>query len=64
MSRDENSGQEFVNKTWVHDFKGEVKDAQESEIDQKATFDPDHVSWRLFLHKFGYLILKTIEQKF
>jgi len=44
MSRDENSGQEFVNKTWVHDFKGEVKDAQESEIDQKATFDPDHVS--------------------
>lgn len=41
MSHDENSGSEFVNKTWVYDFKGEVKDAQESEIDQKATFDPE-----------------------
>jgi len=35
------SHNEFSNKTWVYDFKGEVKDAKESEIDQKATFDPE-----------------------
>jgi len=35
------SENEFMNKTWVYDFKGEVKDAKESEIDQKATFDPE-----------------------
>jgi len=32
---------EYFNKTWVYDFKGEVKDATESEIDEKATFDPE-----------------------
>lgn len=32
---------EYFNKTWVYDFKGEVKDATESEIDEKTTFDPE-----------------------
>jgi len=32
---------EYVNKTWVYDFGGEVKDAKESEIDEKTTFDPE-----------------------
>jgi len=33
--------EEYHNKTWVYDFKGEVKDAKESEIDEKTTFDPE-----------------------
>lgn len=32
---------EYRNKTWVYDFKGEVRDAKESEIDEKTTFDPE-----------------------
>jgi len=32
---------EYSNKTWVYDFKGEVRDARESEIDEKTTFDPE-----------------------
>jgi len=32
---------EYHNKTWVYDFKGEVKDSKESEIDEKTTFDPE-----------------------
>jgi len=31
----------YYNKTWVYDFKGEVRDSTESEIDEKATFDPE-----------------------
>lgn len=40
-SSNEDVIEEFRDKTWVYDFKGEVKDAEESEIDQKATFDPE-----------------------
>ena len=32
---------EYQNKTWVYDFRGEVRDANESEIDEKSTFDPE-----------------------
>jgi len=32
---------DYRNKTWVYEFKGEVKDAEESEIDEKTTFDPE-----------------------
>jgi len=33
--------QVYYNKTWVYEFKGEVRDSQESDIDEKATFDPE-----------------------
>jgi len=33
--------EEYQNKTWVYDFRGEVRDANESEIDEKTTFDPE-----------------------
>lgn len=33
--------EEYHNKTWVYEFKGEVRDAKESEIDEKTTFDPE-----------------------
>ena len=29
------------NKSWVHEFKGEIRDAGESEIDEKTIFDPE-----------------------
>ena len=32
---------EYQDKTWVYDFRGEVRDASESEIDEKTTFDPE-----------------------
>jgi len=32
---------ELKNRIWVYDFRGEVKDANESEIDEKAIFDPE-----------------------
>jgi len=31
----------YINKTWVYDFKGEVRDSKESDIDEKTTFDPE-----------------------
>jgi len=33
--------EEFKNKTWLYEFKGEVADGPDNEIDEKATFDPE-----------------------
>ena len=33
--------EEYQDKTWVYDFRGEIRDAKESEIDEKTTFDPE-----------------------
>ena len=30
----------YKNKSWVYEFKGKIRDAGESEIDEKIIFDP------------------------
>ena len=32
---------DYKNKSWVYEFKGEIRDAGESEIDEKTIFDPE-----------------------
>ena len=41
--------EEYQDKTWVYDFRGEIRDAKESEIDEKTTFDPE-IFFNIFLH--------------
>ena len=32
---------DYKNKSWVYEFQGEIRDAGESEIDEKTIFDPE-----------------------
>ena len=32
---------DYKNKSWVYEFKGEIRDAGESGIDEKTIFDPE-----------------------
>ena len=40
-SEDALMSSDYRNKTWVYQFKGEIRDAGDSEIDEKTTFDPE-----------------------
>ena len=38
---DEDMISDYKNKSWVYEFKGEIRDAGESGIDEKTIFDPE-----------------------